>query len=125
MPSAFFENREFNRLLFSTQKAVTAQIMKNGDPKIVIPVTVLNLSEGGLGLAVAKHTTHAVSENEELELVMVEGEMDLSFLIGTRLKVCWLLQNPALNHVCFGCQFINPSFSTTEMIHKIVSDRVG
>ncbi len=114
------EKRKYKRLLFSTKKSVAASIMKNSNPEAVIPVTVLNLSEGGLGLASTKDMLHVLFENEELKLTHIESQIDLSFLIGRKLKVRWLLKNPLLDHLCFACEFLDLPPSNLKMIRNIV-----
>ncbi|MFZ5571102.1 MAG: PilZ domain-containing protein [Thermodesulfobacteriota bacterium] len=126
MQETHSESRQSQRLLFSTKEAVTARIMKcehpDADP---IPVTILNLSEGGLGLAMARNALQTVAEREEIRLVTIEGGTDLSFLIGIRMEVRWLLHNPEMQHACLGCEFINPASAVIQMIRNIFSAKTA
>ncbi len=121
MQAGGIEKRKYKRLLLAAADTVNAWVMKNTASKAVIQTKILNISEGGLGLASAKNPSHTLSKNEWLKLIYFEGRLDLSFLIGTTMQVRWLLNESMLDHVCFGCEFKDLSSANAETIRKIVT----
>jgi c-di-GMP-binding flagellar brake protein YcgR len=117
------EKRRHQRLYFSSDDKIEALLTINDTGlKVgaVILATVLNLSESGIGLSILRNQTRSLKTDERLFLIQIYDLVDfrLDFII--ELKIKWLLDNQALEHVVLGCEFLDMPESSKQLIRNYV-----
>ncbi len=100
------DKRKHKRYIFPNDETMTAQVCLSGD-KNFIEARLLNVSEGGIGLAVAKEQTQDISVTSELLMVNFHEMSQLQGLRDVLLKVRWVLDYTPLDHLGLGCEFVN------------------
>lgn len=100
------EKRKFKRYVFPNNNKITALLaLGNGNKRF--EARILNISEGGIGLAVDRTRLDGVAENTVLFLKEISGEKRITRLTGHAVKVKWILDYKPLNNLAIGCEFIS------------------
>ncbi len=100
------ENRRFERYAFPADRKICASlILPNGGGSV--EARILNISEGGLGLAAERDNLENLEKDIELHLESLTGETGFACLLGKTLKVKWILDYEPLDNLGIGCEFIN------------------
>jgi len=115
------ENREFNRYIFPTEANIRVSlVLQNGGG--VVQARILNISKGGMGLALERNNVEEVKQNVELRLENVTGDKDFTDLHGKVLKVIWVLNDYSLSSVGIGCAFVNLGEKGQVQINNLLED---
>lgn len=98
------ENRKNLRYVFPKAMAASATLIPEhgGDS---LPAVFLNISVGGVGLAVRRDKSVLPARNQQFTLQDVQPET-LAFLNGIQINVRWLLICEQLEHAGLGCSFV-------------------
>lgn len=117
MSSDSLEKRRHKRVLFSIQERITGSIEKVGEPvgKWCRAVPILNLSKGGIGFILERGMDIPIQTGTQLKLtdMWIEKKsahhLDLRALSDADITmvVRWVLDNSYLQHLGFGCEFVN------------------
>jgi PilZ domain len=99
------EKRRFERYVFPNDDNITA-LLASDDGNKSFEARVLNISKGGLGLAVNRTNIDNVTEDTVLFLKEVTGEKRITRLTGHAVKVKWILDYKPLNNLALGCEFV-------------------
>jgi hypothetical protein len=99
------ERRRFQRIFFSIEDGIKG-ILAFADPqKGLLAAHIINISEGGLGLAVSKDKKDKIAKGDQIILTHITGIQGLESLINVDAEIKWILENPSLEFVVFGCEF--------------------
>lgn len=111
------EKRAFDRLVFPVEKKVQATFV-SANNNITLSARVLNISQGGLGLAAVKSENVVLEEENELILQGIIGEEKLDCLKGHTVKVKWILNSGIFENLGVGCEFVELSDECLECIAR-------
>lgn len=101
------EKRKYKRYVFPNDDRIIALLaLDNGG---TADARILNISQGGIGLAVEKKKMDGVKTEAVLLIKDVSGERRIPGLAGHSLKVKWVLDYQPLDNVAIGCEFIELS----------------
>ncbi len=100
------DRREQKRYIFSKEENATMMVSVNGSQRS-IENSLLNVSEGGMGLAADKGVAQDIEVGSELHVVSLKGAPDLQRLQKVSLSVRWITKHEAFDHLCIGCEFCN------------------
>lgn len=117
------KNKRLNpRLLFSAKDRICTTVMTDTGPSFSFSATLLNISAGGMGLAVQKDLSLPIKVDQTLVLKSVQGHPDWHFLAGMTLQIKWLMRHDFLQHAAFGCRFVKLSRNLQEKIEQRIDD---
>jgi hypothetical protein len=68
---------------------------------------IINIGEGGLGLAVSKDKKGKIAKGDQVILTHITGMQGLEFLINVDAEIKWLMDDQSLEFVVFGCKFLD------------------
>jgi c-di-GMP-binding flagellar brake protein YcgR len=114
--------RQHPRLLFSARDGVRATLAPQSHPADSFPARVLNISAGGMGLALPKDRPLVIQPGQYLMLRQMEGHPDWMFLQDIAMEIKWAMQNDYLVHMAFGCEFVDLSRTLQEKIARRVHE---
>lgn len=116
------EKRKYPRYAFPKENEINAQLsLPNGGD--AFKARLLNISLGGLGLAIEKQSIESIElirENDELELQSIEGHVILSDLIDQKVQIKWILNYGPLKNIGLGCEFLNLNKRSKEVISALL-----
>ncbi len=115
------EQRQHKRYVFSKNSDVRAS-MSFGKGGGKVEVKILNISEGGLGLAAEKNQLEHLEVEDELLMESVQGHPILDLLAGERVRVKWILNYEPLAHLGFGCEFISLKTISKQQIQGFIAE---
>jgi c-di-GMP-binding flagellar brake protein YcgR len=115
------ERRRFHRLFFTMEDGIIATFAFSDLQKGLLTAHIINLSEGGLGLALSKHEEQRIWKGDYLVLSHVKGIKGLESLINVKVQVKWILEDQLLEFIGCGCQFLDVPQSTQEKIRMIIN----
>lgn len=114
------EKRKFKRIPFSPEKKMTAICTHSGNDNESITMNISNISAGGVGLIIKKDKIKGLDVADILILNQVVGHQELAFMKEIELEVKWILNSEIMEHVGFGCEFVNTSGSMVEKIQNFM-----
>lgn len=115
------ERRKHQRLTFSDPNRPIAelQFLPSSSPKFT--ARLKDISEGGIGFIIPRHPYLKIDTGTRLILRQVSKLPPLSFLHDLALEVMWLFDFKSLEHIAFGCRFVDASTEISEKIKRFVS----
>lgn len=113
------EKRAFDRLAFPVEKHIQATLVPANGKSAAVTARVLNISQGGLGLAAVKSEFYALEEELELVLQNISGEEVLHCLKGQTVKVKWILNSDIFENIGVGCEFVGLSNECVDCIGRL------
>lgn len=100
------EKRAHKRFAFPKNSQVKATLVsKNGG--LSIEAVVLNVSEGGVGLATDKVNNGSLNRDNELQIESIASGTGLPCLKGQKVRIKWVLDYDQLANLGVGCEFID------------------
>ena len=122
MGDAKKERRNFQRIFFSIDDGIKGKfIISNLQTELdLLTANVINLSEGGLALTISKDRGKKIKIGDHIILTEVTGIKNLEFLANIEAEVKWILHNPSLEFVGFGCEFNDVPESMREAIKTFI-----
>ena len=107
MVEAAEEKRKFHRIFFSLVDGVAGTFTFANLLKGTVTAYIINLSEGGVGLVLPKEKNEKkIEKGETLVLTQINGIQGLEALINIETEIKWVLDNPSLEFLGFGCEFL-------------------
>jgi hypothetical protein len=107
MVEAAEEKRRFNRIFFSLADGVEGTFTFANLLKGTLTAYIINLSEGGVGLVLNKEKDEKkIKKGEALVLTRISGVQGLEWLMNIEAEIKWVLDNPSLEFLGFGCEFL-------------------
>lgn len=115
------EKRRYRRYIFPNDEKMKVNLQLAGEGN-TIQARLLNVSEGGLGLAVTKEQTSGVEIDSELLINDLENIPELQGLKNVQLKVRWVLNHDPLKNLGVGCEFVNLPANGKEDIFALIEN---
>lgn len=115
------EKRIFKRLMFSPEEIIGATFSLPSYSEGIIKATILDISEGGLGLKFNMRETGIIHEGDHLKLETLIGMDPLKELEGIEAEIRWVLHYKPIRGVRAGCRFINFSEKKREAVRAYIS----
>jgi c-di-GMP-binding flagellar brake protein YcgR len=115
------ERRRFKRVLFSIEEGIEGNFTPSGLKSEVITASILNLSEGGLGLNFKNTDTDSIREGDHFILKNISGPEALQAITDIEAEIMWILPYHPSRGLRSGCRFLNISHSEKEHIQKFVN----
>jgi len=111
----FIEKRRYPRVFFPASQKVEAEIV-HIDSGWSVAVTMLDISEGGVGLRLKRSENISLTEGERICLKAVHGQPYLRTLSELMMEVRWVLDDEFFDFIAFGCQFLDLSEKDRELL---------
>jgi c-di-GMP-binding flagellar brake protein YcgR len=115
------ERRKFQRIFFSIEDGIHGTFAFSDRQKGSLTATIINLSEGGLGLALSKDKGKKIRTGDHVILTQVKGIQGLESLANVKAEIKWILDNPSLEDMGFGCEFLDIPASMRGAIQRFVN----
>ena len=115
------ERRKFKRVFFNPEDRVIINLSFLGETRESLPVTVLNVSEGGLGFVAVRDKAQKITKGTQLliDRIVLPGKEDIIDNVEAITRYVMDLQT--YDHITFGCEFIKISENDREKIRDFVS----
>jgi len=114
------ERRRYKRVFFSNQDDLTGILKLSDNREAFLTAFVKDLSEGGLGFAVKRDQKNKIIAGSQLTIKKIRGSEHLGFITDLKLEVIWVLDFDGLEHVGFGCRFLDMPQAFREKIRNYV-----
>ena len=115
------ERRRFQRVFFAVEDEVKGTFAFADIQKGSFTATVINLSESGVGLVLSKdETTKKIRKDDHLILTQLNGIKGLESLTNMRAEIKWVLDDPSLEYIGFGCEFYDVPESMRKALQTFV-----
>ncbi len=115
------EKRIFRRLMFPPEEIIGATFSLSSYSEGIIKATILNISEGGLGLKFNMRESGVLHEGNHLILETIIGMDPLKVLESVEAEIRWVLHYKPVRGVRAGCRFINLAESKREKIRTYIN----
>ncbi len=113
------EQRESRRHYFTADENIVGVFyIKELDTRVTLKIA--NICNGGIYFSSKRDTSIEHLKNTPIYLEEIKGHSALNFTDNIKLIIRWVLDKEILQHVGFGCQFIN----LPEHIFKQIDDFV-
>ena len=116
------ERRRYKRAYFSNRDSITTNLKLSILDEDVLSADIKDLGEYGVGLTIVKDQGEIIKPGLKLTIQKIEGSEQLEFITGLEMEVRWLVNNDRLQHIGFGCEFINIPRGIREKIGKFVKE---
>ena len=115
------ENRKFKRYVFPNEaKVSSSMLLENGGG--CVDAKVLNISRGGVGLAIQRGDFGPIQAGAELQFEAVTEGNGFDVLLGKEVRVQWVLDQSGLENIGLGCEFINLDEREEEQLSKLLQN---
>ncbi len=101
------ERRRFRRIFFSIEDSIKGIIAFLDHQRGILVTHILNIGEGGLALAVSKDKKGKIAKGDQIILTHITGMQGLESLVNVDAEIKWLMDDPSLEFVVFGCKFLD------------------
>lgn len=101
------EKRSSQRIFFSIEDGIKGVFAFPDQQKGLFTATIINISEGGLGLALSKDKKDRIDKGDYVVLTHIMGIQGLESFANVEAEIRWILDNPSFEFVGFGCGFLN------------------
>ena len=115
------ERRKHQRRTFSelNRPIAVLQFLSKSPPEF--SARLKDISEGGIGFVIDRQPYLKIDTGTRLVLRKVLQFPPLSFLNDLALEVVWLFDFKSLEHLAFGCRFIDDRTQVSKWIRQFVS----
>lgn len=115
------ENRKHKRFAFPKSSRIRATLMPISGGKSV-EATILNVSQGGVGLAADKRINGIVAEDKEMFFQNVTEGTGLPCLKGEKVRIKWILNYEPLENLGIGCEFVGLKEECLSQLNALFHD---
>ena len=119
------ERRRFQRVFFAIEDGIKGTFAFSGHQKGVITANIINISKGGLGLALGKDKKDSIHKGDYVILTHITGIQGLESLTNVEAEIRWIHDNPSLEFVGLGCEFLTTSESQRDAIQIFIDTGTG
>lgn len=117
------EKRSFPRIFFSIEDGIKG-IFAFSDPRRGLLVAyIINIGEGGLGLAFSKDKKDKIARGDQIIITHITGVEGLESLVNVDAQIKWILENPSLEYVLFGCEFLDIAEHIRDAVGAFIESR--
>jgi len=82
---------------------------------------IVNLSAGGINIAVAESESDKINDGNTLELQQISGGTNFSFLKDLRAEIRWIKKLEIAGYVSVGCRFVDMTEELREQLGQFVN----
>ena len=115
------ERRRNPRIFFLKDEYIGVQLKKRHAEGATVHAMVKDLSLAGIGFLLRRTEPVIVAPGDRLIVANIQGTNAVDFLIQSTLEVEWVLDTDVLDHIGFGCSFLNLKSSTQAKLETYVS----
>jgi c-di-GMP-binding flagellar brake protein YcgR len=101
------ERRRYQRTFFPIEEGIKGVFAFSDHQRGILTVSIINISEGGLGLAINKDKKDRITKGDYVILTHITGIEGLESLINVEAEIKWILESPSLEFLSFGCEFLD------------------
>ena len=112
------EKRKYPRLALRIEDGYFGNFSTANDQKIVAPI--MNLSAGGLNMAVPDAAKDKIKAGDKLYLNNIAGGANLAFLGDVHAEIRWVKALDQPGYVSVGCQFCQLSDEVRQQLAQFV-----
>lgn len=121
MSGEFVERRQYTRMYFSAEDGIVGFFTVPGFEKEIFSGIVMDISEGGMCLSIAKKNRAAINEDGPLLLRQLKGAPKLQSIVDVDARVRWIIELEDLKNVTFGCEFLNLTRDDKDVIRGFIN----
>ena len=114
------ERRRFQRIFFSLKDEIIGIFSFPDLQRGVLKAHIINISEGGMGLALTKDEKNRIKKGDRVTLSQIRGINGLEPLIHVEAEIRWILDDPPLELIGFGCEFLNVTDSLQDTLRIFI-----
>lgn len=121
------EKRRYTRIIFNERHRVQAAVALSGqeDTDQQMPAAVLNMSEGGMQVSIARKKFQPMKQGDTVFLARIMGVQDLEALRDVPMRLIWIMDNEYLEHVLLGMSFSALSERQRGILRFFVANRLA
>ncbi len=112
------EKRTHPRVILKIEDGYFGHFKTAGQERIVAPI--VNLSVGGINIAVPESNQGHIQEGQHLVLQSIAGGTNLSFLSEVPAEIRWIKKQDKAGYVSVGCQFNNLPDAVRQQLNQFV-----
>ena len=113
------ERRRFKRRVI-VEDGVVGIFHLHGVKEELVTAKIMDLSEGGMQLAVKRVDSKGIAVGKQLVLMEIKGLADLGSVTRIELEIKWIVGPPSFDNIGVGCEIINISERFREQIRQFV-----
>jgi len=117
------ERRRHQRIFFSIEDGIKGIFAFSDHQRGLLTASIINISEGGLGLALSKDKKDRIAQRDYVILSHITGIQGLEPLTNVEAEIKWIVDNPSLEFLGFGCEFLNATESVKDAIRLFMNTR--
>jgi c-di-GMP-binding flagellar brake protein YcgR len=120
------EKRRLERIFFAIEDGVTGTfIFSDLQTELdLLTANIVNLSEGGVAITLLKDDKEKkIGIGDHLILTQVKGIKELEFLTNVEAEIKWIVDNPSIKFIGFGCEFLDLPETIREKIRAFIDAR--
>jgi c-di-GMP-binding flagellar brake protein YcgR len=114
------DRRRSQRIFYSIEDGIKGIIAFSDQQRGILAAHIINIGEGGLGLALSKDKKDKITKGDQIILTHITGMQGLESLVNVDAEIKWVLENPSLEYVLFGCEFLDVPESMTAAIGTFI-----
>jgi c-di-GMP-binding flagellar brake protein YcgR len=99
------EHRQYPRVFLPADAGVTGHFEKLNGSLTKFPAVVMNLSQGGIGVATRQQLSGQVQKGDHLTLSVIKRKDGFTPIRGIPTVVQWVLEEPASDKLVLGLEF--------------------
>jgi c-di-GMP-binding flagellar brake protein YcgR len=112
--------RRFQRIFFSLKDEIIGIFSFPDLQRGVLAAHIINVSEGGMGLALEKEEKNRIKKGDQVTLSQIRGIKGLESLRHVEAEIRWILDDPPLELIGFGCEFLNVPESLRDTLRVFI-----
>jgi c-di-GMP-binding flagellar brake protein YcgR len=113
------ERRRFKRRVI-VEDEVVGIFHFHGVKEELVTAKIMDLSEGGLQLALKRVDSKGIAVGKHLVLTKIKGLAELVSVADVELEIRWIVGPPSFDNIGVGCEIINISERAREQIRQFV-----
>ncbi len=120
------ENRRYKRAFFTLEEELLILFRVDEKTPTALAARVMNISRGGMGLIAKRGVERILEKGMRLSIVEfgIQGADTIRTDGALAADVRWILDNDFLDHVGFGCQYLDPDAAVVTQIEQFINDRL-
>ncbi len=114
------ERRKNPRVFFLKNEDVEARLQMVGGEETFFQALVKDLSRAGIGFLLERTVPVTIRPGDRLVINQIRGADAVDFLTTATLKVEWVLDTDILDHIGFGCSFLELNGDAQAKLDKYI-----
>lgn len=119
------ERRKYQRTFFSIEEGIKGIFAFSDHQRGILTASIINISEGGLGLALSKDKKDRITQGDHVIISHITGIQGLEPLTNVEAEIKWIVDNPSLEFLGFGCEFLDATEPVRNTIRLFINARFG